>query len=220
MKPFQRPISLPVAQLLTLLILMGNTTPKEVVEARFERAARHLLGQDMYIAEDEIRCPQTGQLVRHSPQGQQIRLLLEDIAQGGPVPTARSLAEGARLMSLQRDLRCESRKTPTSLEQITLESAMLDHTARVVVGLDVCSHPEWTWWDAEVVATSDVGCQWLIQRVRTGALFGRRSEPEQGGYLYGEDDGEPWILTVPAHVRTIQQVQAALAQARARAVEP
>ncbi|CAM4308585.1 hypothetical protein [Deinococcus marmoris] len=220
MKPFQHPISLPVAQLLTLLLLAADMMPDEAVEARCERAARHLLRQEVYVAEDEARCTQTGQLVRRRPQGQQIRRLLEDIAQDGPVPTARGLAEGARLLSLHRDLRSEAKRTPMGLMRIARESAMLDHTAGLVVDLGVGSHPNWTWWDAEVVATLSEGCQWLIQRVQSGALFGGHSEPDQGGYLYGEDDGRPWILTVPADVRTMQQAQAALAQARARAVEP
>ena len=219
MKSFQHPISLRLAQLLTLLLLAADVMSDEAIEARCERAARHLLRQEVYVAEDELRCPNTGQLVRRSRQGQQIRRLLEDIAQGGPVPTARGLAEGARVLSLQRKLRRASRKVLTRLGQITLESDMLDHVARMVVDLDAGSHPDWTWWDAEVVATSRQGCQWLIQRVRTGALFGGHSEPDQGGYLYGEDDGWPWILTVPADVRTMQQAQAALAQARANQVE-
>ncbi|AIZ45169.1 hypothetical protein QR90_08720 [Deinococcus radiopugnans] len=219
MKPFQHPVSLPVAQLLTLLLLAADTMPDEALEARCERAARHLLRQEVYVAEDEVRCPHSGQLVHRTPQGQQIRRLLEDIALGGPVPTARGLATGARLLPLQRNLRRASRKTPTRLGQIPLESDMLDHVASMVVDLGVGSHPDWTWWDAEVVATSGDGRQWLIQRVRTGARFGGRSEPDQGGSLYGEDDGGPWILTVPADVRTMPQAQAALAQARANQVE-
>ncbi|AIZ45760.1 hypothetical protein QR90_12775 [Deinococcus radiopugnans] len=220
MKSFQHPVSLPVGQLLTLLLLAADMMPEEALEARCERAARHLLRQEVYVAEDETRCPHTGQLVRRSPQGQQIRRLLENIAEGGPVPTAQGLAKGMRLLPLQRHLRLGTRKTPTSLMQIFEEGAMLDHVARVVVDLGVGSHPNWTWWDAEVVATSSDGVQWLIQRVRRGARFGGRSEPAQGGYLYGEDDGSPWVLTVPVHVRTMEQAQTALAQARARAVQP
>ena len=219
MKSFQHPVSLPVAQLLTLLLMAADMLSENAIEARCERAARHLLRQEVYVAEDEVRCPQTGQLVRRSPQGQQIRRLLENIAEGGPVPTAQGLAEGARVLPLQRHLRLGTRKTPTSLMQIFEEGAMLDHVARVVVDLGVGSHPDWTWWDAEVVATSSDGVQWLIQRVRRGARFGGRSEPAQGGYLYGEDDRGPWILTVPVHVRTMEQAQAELAQARANQVK-
>ncbi|AIZ45149.1 hypothetical protein QR90_08610 [Deinococcus radiopugnans] len=213
METFNRTTALCAAQLITLLTLAWSMLPDEAIESRFRRASDHLKDQGPYVAENEAYCRDTGQFLKGSHEGNQIRNLLTILAQADMRLPETAFAELFHaLRSMRHHRRCPE-QTPRAQKLAGVVGEMLDLVSEVVVRLDVGSDPLWTWWDADVIDISRDGKRWLIQRVTEDAIFGGHSACAPDGYLFGVE-GESWVMRVPAHIRTMEQADEALDRAR------